>query len=405
MNYDQHVPAAERTLQLLELLAATPEGLTAQELSTTLDIPRSALFALLNTLKGLGYIEQARPRHPYLAGPRLRNLHPMTPTSHTTLIQAFYEAITHTPPEETIALTLLSNDRVFVLAEAPCQKTVRTVMDPGEYMNAVENPAGWVLLAGLSDAERHHRLNQEITPALQERLMQAKHQGAAHARGRDQHQIAVPVCSNGYTPSAALLMSIPTFRWNPQYTTDLLQKLREVAARISHRMGAVTYQPYGTHNMQALGSSVSMSTQELETFLSGPWAARLACVRPDGSPHVVPVWYEWHQDKFLVVAWPGSVWANFVLQNPAVALTIDEPWPPLRRVLIRGMAQQLNTLDLPEGEPALYQRLQVRYLGKTVSAITDGQRIEPQWTAFAIPPTRLIAQRERTRETNESHTA
>ena len=38
-----------------------------------------------------------------------------------------------------------------------------------------------------------------------------------------------------------------------------------------------------------------MSKKEIDEFLSEPWIARLACIKPDGSPFVVPVWYHWDE--------------------------------------------------------------------------------------------------------------
>jgi len=134
-----------------------------------------------------------------------------------------------------------------------------------------------------------------------------------------------------------------------------------------------------------------MPEAELHTFLDGPWAARLACIRPDGSPHVVPVWYEWRDATFLVAAWPGSAWADFVTQNPAVALTIDEPWPPLRRILVRGQAHILVPESIPGGIEGLRTRISARYLGAPVQS---GDVPAPAWKAFRIPPAKMIAHRE-----------
>jgi hypothetical protein len=136
-----------------------------------------------------------------------------------------------------------------------------------------------------------------------------------------------------------------------------------------------------------------MTEEELRIFLDGPWAARLACIRPDGSPHVVPIWYEWRDAIFFIAAWPGSVWADFVTQNPAVALTIDEPWPPMRRVLVRGQAQPLASDNIPGGIEGLCARLNARYLGAPVQS-TNVDELRTAWKAFRIPPVKIIAHRE-----------
>jgi nitroimidazol reductase NimA-like FMN-containing flavoprotein (pyridoxamine 5'-phosphate oxidase superfamily) len=101
---------------------------------------------------------------------------------------------------------------------------------------------------------------------------------------------------------------------------------------------------------------------EITQFLKGPYTARLACIRPDGRPHVIPVWQEWDGHDFFVIAWRGSQWADYVQENPNVSLTVDEPWIPLRRVVVSGCIQP------HDGSPAelsrLLQRMTRRYLGR-----------------------------------------
>lgn len=145
---------------------------------------------------------------------------------------------------------------------------------------------------------------------------------------------------------------------------------------------AYYYLPYQPEPRLDLRPAQSLSEQELNTFLQGPWAARLACLRPDGRPHVIPVWQEWDGQAFRVLAWQGSQWADYLLRDPSVSLTVDEPWPPLRRVVCRGQAQEIP-LDQVE-LASLVQRLARRYLGQVPAALeTQVQR------AFRIQPETL----------------
>ncbi len=393
MPYSQHVPAAERTIRVLELLAAAPQGLTATELTARLAIPRSALFALLNTLKAMGYVEQSNPRGPYRAGPRLQALHQPRPLQANTLVSAFYEELAGHPFEETVALATLDGIDVLILAEGACDRPVRSVLPPGRRTAALESAAGWVLLAGLPAGVLEQRW-PSASATLLETLAQVRRQHAAERADREVVELAVPICPDGSRPEAALLASVPAFRWSKAVGEALLAALREMAARISYRMGALVYVPYGQSVPGRVGPSVAMTARELERFLQGPWAARLACVREDGSPHVVPVWYEWTGDAFLVTAWPGSLWADYVLRHPAVALTIDEPWPPMRRVLARGQANAITSDELPGGLEALFRRLSARYLGAPERSALSSKERAGEWRAFRIVPTRLIARRQ-----------
>ncbi len=105
-----------------------------------------------------------------------------------------------------------------------------------------------------------------------------------------------------------------------------------------------------------------MEAAEIDSFLSGLWTASLACIRPDGKPHVIPVWQEWDGEGFFILAFHGSQWADYVLQNPNTSLTVDEPWQPLRRVTARGTIELLSQLT-SETNQQIIQRFQARYMG------------------------------------------
>ncbi len=363
----QPVPAAERTLQLLEQLATAPEGLSAGELERRLEIPRSVLYGLLNTLRQRGYVEQPVPRGPYLPGPRLAVL--ATPTGPRTLA-ALFAAETGRAFPETAVLMVLDGDEAVVVAEAPANHTVRAVYPVGLRLPAGHCAGGQVLLAG------------HVNPGV---LDQVQREAAVQHRRADVVELAVPICADGIHADAALVLVTPAFRWQEERRDALLFQLRAIAARISHRLGAVAYHPYRGPESNAPDQSIPLDPGERDHFLAGPWAARLACVRPDGQPHVVPVWYEWREGAFWIAAWPDSRWARYVAANAHVALTVDEPWPPLRRVLARGPAEACPAADV-----GLFQRISARYLGPAGGA----PQSTAGWRAFRIVPHHLSAWRQ-----------
>ena len=82
-----------------------------------------------------------------------------------------------------------------------------------------------------------------------------------------------------------------------------------------------------------------LSATELDEFLQGPWLARLACLKPDGWPYVVPVWYHWDGEAFWVVGRARSEWCHYMAADPRVSLVVDEPTPPIRKVICEGLAE------------------------------------------------------------------
>lgn len=390
MDYSKQVPAADRTLNILEALSAEPEGLTAGDLMDRLDLSRSSLFALLNTLKARHYVEQVDSRGAYQLGPALWALVPGRPEGLGMLVKAFLSDRELQEVSETVTLFWLDRSEVVVLAQREGEHQVRAVFRPGERYAARESAAGAVLLAGLGpNAGSSARLLDSISEG---NFSTIRRQGLAQCQGDETVDIACPVCADGVQPVAAVQVSIPRFRFDEEVEALLTQQLRQLAARLSFTLGAAVYQPYGWAAGEPLGPNRPLSNDEVAQFLEGPWNARLACVRQDGTPHVLPLWYEWDGEQVWLVASPGAQWKEYVTAGAAessrVSLTIDEPWPPLRRAFIVGEAQIVPASETPGGLQGLRQRLAVRYLGRGADNRPELRETEG-WEVVRIRPLRL----------------
>lgn len=352
------ISTAERTLRLLELFQSRPEGWTPQELLPELDLSRSALFVLLRAFKTLGYIEQTGKRGRYVPGPRLLAWRaPQTPSSQDLLTAFFQEAelaqlSNPTIRQETLALALPAGKSGWVVTgQVEGNQQVKSALMVGQGYASI--PAAEPLFSSGPSAE----------------IIQ---NGYCLAEGAETFDLALPICRDGFTPEAALLFSAPSFRWSgDRFVETYLAQLREMAAHLSYRLGAPFYTPFRSKSPNRLQNTAALDVHEISQFLQGPYAASLACVRPDGKPHVIPVWQEWDGQDFHLIAWHGSQWAEYVGQNPNVSMTIDEPWTPLRRVVVQGSAQPLKT-GQPEIE-RLIQRLTHRYLGQAAVPGTANQ--------------------------------
>jgi PPOX class probable F420-dependent enzyme len=51
----------------------------------------------------------------------------------------------------------------------------------------------------------------------------------------------------------------------------------------------------------------------------------LSSVRPDGSPHVVPLWFHWDGESILVFSKPGAQKVRNVRAEPRVMVAVGEP--------------------------------------------------------------------------------
>lgn len=353
MPQETLITTAERTLRLVELLLAQPDGLSPQDMLPHLGVSRSSLFILLRTLKTLGYVEQAERRGRYRCGPRLQAWRASSGETNQNLLSAFYQEAGSRDWPETLVLTIPVPRGLLVLAQVEGSQQIRSVYSVGEIVTT--SPAAQSVL------------NPSPPPAV-------RANGYAADSSNQLLELALPVCPDGSRPQAALVLSAPAYRWQAETLLDQwLNELRAMAARLSYRMGAVTYTPYQQNPASDLPPAAALSGQEISAFLQGPWTARLACIRTDGRPHVIPVWQEWDGEAFTLIAWEGSQWAEFVRQNPEVSLTIDEPWPPLRRIVAQGRVVKLPWQPASPDLSRLVARFSQRYLGQSELAAHSGR--------------------------------
>jgi pyridoxamine 5'-phosphate oxidase family protein len=98
---------------------------------------------------------------------------------------------------------------------------------------------------------------------------------------------------------------------------------------------------------------MSVFTEKEIGYIRSQRLGRLATVRPDGTPQIAPVGFRYNAELDMI-----EIGGRFmsqtkkfrnILQNPNVALVIDDvlpPWQP-RGIEIRGTAQVLNTGGKP----------------------------------------------------------
>jgi len=62
----------------------------------------------------------------------------------------------------------------------------------------------------------------------------------------------------------------------------------------------------------------------------------LATVRPDGSPHLVPIWFVWVDGKIYLCTGGNSVKVRNLKQNPQVSIALEDGNQP---IVIEGLAR------------------------------------------------------------------
>jgi PPOX class probable F420-dependent enzyme len=83
----------------------------------------------------------------------------------------------------------------------------------------------------------------------------------------------------------------------------------------------------------------AMTRDEWRRFLlSGPRTAKAATVRPDGRPHVTPVWFDLDGEDVMFTTFHTTVKAQDLRRDPRISLCVDDEHAPFSFVLIEGVA-------------------------------------------------------------------
>lgn len=89
-----------------------------------------------------------------------------------------------------------------------------------------------------------------------------------------------------------------------------------------------------------------MSRSESLAFLAGDTrTGKLATVRPDGRPHVVPVWFTVEGEELVFNTWHTSMKARNLAADSRAALVVDYEHPPYGYVLVEGTVDISDDLE------------------------------------------------------------
>ncbi|MGH2546358.1 MAG: pyridoxamine 5'-phosphate oxidase family protein [Actinomycetota bacterium] len=107
---------------------------------------------------------------------------------------------------------------------------------------------------------------------------------------------------------------------------------------------------------------LSMTDQEREAYLSEERTIRVATVGADGVPHVVPLWFVWHEGIVFLNSTRGNPTVENMLRYGRAAGVVDdgETYDSLRGVVVTGRVEVAeDDRRLPVAERAWSEK----YLG------------------------------------------
>lgn len=97
--------------------------------------------------------------------------------------------------------------------------------------------------------------------------------------------------------------------------------------------------------------------EQLRYLLEKPFFGALGTVRPDNTPQVNPMWFEFDGEHLRFTHTTYRAKYRNLQQNPAMSFMVFDPEDPMTYIEVRG--RLVETIPDPTG--AFYVRLQNRY--------------------------------------------
>ena len=130
---------------------------------------------------------------------------------------------------------------------------------------------------------------------------------------------------------------------------------------------------------------------EIRAFLTaGTRTGKLAVVRLDGSPMVVPIWFVVDDDgSLLFTTWRDTIKGKAVRRDGRVSLCVDEEQPPFAYVRVDGTA---TIEEDPELLRTWATRIAARYMGTDRAAEYGARNGVSGELLVRITPTKTVAE-------------
>ena len=123
--------------------------------------------------------------------------------------------------------------------------------------------------------------------------------------------------------------------------------------------------------------------------MTGTRTGKLAVSRPDGRPHVTPIWFVLDGDDVVLTTEDSGVKGKALRRDPRAALCVDDQEPPYSFVVIEGVATVSGDL----GELRRWATtIGARYMGAGRAAEFGARNGVPGELLVRLRITKVVAQ-------------
>jgi DNA-binding IclR family transcriptional regulator len=246
------VKSAMRTLDLLELIVTSKNGLLLSDMSKELRIPLSSMHGLISTLEHKDYLIRDQTSLRYHSGPRFIQL-VTSGSTNVDLVAIASAALDRVQNEcgEAVTMSVLHGDKIVFISNRPSSSIVQVVNKVGTELPAHATGSGKVMLAHLPPDDVDRIYSDSILPSktdrtIQERkvllhaLTEVREQGFAYDEGESEEGVwAVAGCVRDSVgmPRAAVSIVVPEVRVKKEMIPKWTKIISDAAMEISRKLG------------------------------------------------------------------------------------------------------------------------------------------------------------------------
>jgi IclR family KDG regulon transcriptional repressor len=246
------VQSVSRSLRILEVLGRSDKPQSLAEITDSVQLPKTTVHRLLETLQCEGYVEQNPETRQFLLSSKILELAAsflgrldVREVARPILMELWQQS------QETVHLGLLDNGEVLYVEKLESPHTIRMYSEIGRRAPLHCTGLGKALLANLPNEEFEQIVAQRGLPRftentlvnranLLEELATIRSQGVAF--DNEEHEksvrcVAAPVYDAQSRVIAAISIAGPAFRMTAERQKDLEPYVVAAAQRISQRLG------------------------------------------------------------------------------------------------------------------------------------------------------------------------
>jgi DNA-binding IclR family transcriptional regulator len=244
-------PALEKGLDILELFASNPEGMTVSEVARRLNRTMSEIFRMLLCLEQRGYLAQSANKDRYHLTLRLFRLgqeHPPTKRMVTEALPVMHW-LAH-QMRQSCHLGILDGGHVVILAQVDSPESTGFYVKVGSKVDLMHAATGHVILAHQTEDARERAIQEWMRETQKKKPLDLdEHLEKIRARGYERRasyevtgvmNISFPVLNSQGNAIAGLTVPYVKRIEDKIGVPEIVEALGTASRQISEAMGALT---------------------------------------------------------------------------------------------------------------------------------------------------------------------